>query len=145
MSPLDQVDQESLHSKIARIRKNLRELKSLGRLPCRKYLGNLVNTATAERFLQITIQAMLDIGSHIVAEEGLGEPLEYRDIFSLLAKAKVISRDLGEKLVELAGLRNRLVHLYEEIDHQMIHRFLKNDLKDIELFVKGVTVYLKKA
>lgn len=87
MSPLDQ---NSLQSKITRIRKNLKELKKLAALSYDDYSKNDLNKAIAERFLHVNIEAMLDIGSHIIAEEALGEPLEYRDIFLLLTKHKIL-------------------------------------------------------
>src|SRR3989344_1688731 len=101
MSPLDK---EALQSKIARIRRNLRELKRLGKLPYKKYIQEDYHTAVAERLLHISIEAMLDIGSHIIAEEGLGEPLEYRNVFSILVKAKILPKNKEEDFVNLTGL-----------------------------------------
>ena len=44
----------------------------------------------------------------------------------------------------MVGLRNRIVHLYEDIDHKMIHRFLKKELADFGLFIQIITRYLQK-
>src|SRR3989344_5844176 len=139
MSPLDK---EALQSKIARIRRNLRELKRLGKLPYKKYIQEDYHTAVAERLLHISIEAMLDIGSHIIAEEGLGEPLEYRNVFSILVKAKILPKNKEEDFVNLTGLRNRIVHLYDTIDHKRIHSFFQHNLNDFEIFIKKVTQYL---
>lgn len=139
MSPLDR---NSLQSKIARIRKNVKELKKLAALPYQKYVDDFRNTSLAERLLHVTIQAMLDIGSHIIAEESLGEPLEYRDIFILLSKGKILSKKCETRFVNLAGLRNRIVHLYDDIDHKLLHKALKTEIKDFETFVKAIEKYL---
>lgn len=144
-STMTRLDKESIHSKIARIRRNLSQLKKLGKIPYQKYVGDFLNTSTAERLLQVSIEAMLDIGSHIIAEEELGEPLEYRDVFSLLVKNKIIRKTSKEKLMQLASLRNRIVHVYEDIDHKLIHRYLQKELSDIEKFTKEIVLYLKKA
>ncbi len=141
MSPLDK---ESIESKVARIRKNLRELKKFSQLPYKDYVKDFHNTATAERFLQVSIEAMLDIGSHIIAEEGLGEPIEYRNVFAILLQAKILPPSMEKSLMDMVGLRNRIVHLYEDIDHKMIHRFLKKELPDFNLFIETITRYLKK-
>ncbi|MBI5300300.1 MAG: DUF86 domain-containing protein [Deltaproteobacteria bacterium] len=140
MSPLDK---ESLQSKINRIRKNLKQLKLFGDMSYTEYTKDSINTAVAERFLQISIQAMLDIGSHIIAEEGLGDPLEYRDIFSILIHAKILPKHRETAFLNMVGLRNRIVHLYEDIDHKRIHHFLKKDLSDFETFLKAATRYLR--
>ncbi|OGQ21375.1 MAG: hypothetical protein A3C46_08265 [Deltaproteobacteria bacterium RIFCSPHIGHO2_02_FULL_44_16] len=141
MTPLKQ---ESISSKLLRIRRNVKELEQLGKLPYKAYVQNILHTSTAERLLQVSIEAMLDIGSHIVAEESLGEPLEYRDVFLLLIKGKILSKEKETAFINLAGLRNRIVHVYEDIDHKQIYRFLKHELGDIEYFVTAVMRYLKK-
>lgn len=139
MTPLDM---ESLQSKINRIRKNLNELKPFGKLSYKEYRKNPHNGTIAERLLQVSIEAMLDIGSHIIAEEGMGDPLEYRDVFTILAQAKILPPTKKEDFLNMAGLRNRIVHLYETLDHKLIHRFLKNNLGDFEIFIKAVMQYL---
>lgn len=139
MTPLDK---ESLRSKIARIRKNLKELKKLGKLSYDEYTKDILHTATAERLLQISIEAMLDIGSHIIAEESFGEPLEYRDVFVLLVKNGILPKEKETAFLKLAGLRNRIVHVYEDIDHKQIHRYLQGDLGDFEDFINAISAYL---
>lgn len=139
MSPLDK---ESLQSKINRIRKSLKQLREFSAMPYREYIKGSINTAVTERLLQVSIQAMLDIGSHIISEEGLGDPLEYRDIFIILIQAKILPKHKQTAFLNMIGLRNRIVHLYEDIDHKRIHRFLKKDLPDFEIFLKAVTRYL---
>lgn len=141
MSPLDK---ESVQFKINRIRKNLRELKQLGKLAYRTYIRDERNKYVAERLLQVAIEAMLDIGSHIIAEEGLGEPLEYRDVFSILCQAKILPKAKLENFQNMVGLRNRIVHLYETIDHRLIHRFLRKELGDLETYLRVVARYLRK-
>lgn len=141
MSPLDK---ESIQSKLIRIRRNVAELKKLSKLPYEKYVNDLKNTLLAERLLHVNIEAMLDIGSHIISEESLGEPLEYRDIFILLVKGGILPRQQEEQFTQLVGLRNRIVHLYEDIDHQLLYQALKKELSDFDLFVKSIVRYLKK-
>ena len=141
MAPLDA---ESIRSKIARIRKNLVELKKLGKLPFKKYQSDILNTSTAERLIHVTIEAMLDIGSHIIASESLGDPSEYREIFILLTKNGILPKQKEKNFLDLAGLRNRIVHLYEDIDHKLLHKALRTELDDMELFIKAIVKYLSK-
>ena len=44
------------------------------------------------------------------------------------------SSELGDKLRQMAKFRNRLVHLYGEIDNTNVYEYIKGDLKDIEEF-----------
>ncbi|MBI4223497.1 MAG: DUF86 domain-containing protein [Deltaproteobacteria bacterium] len=141
MSPLDQ---ESIQFKVNRIRKNLGELEKMGKLSYHAYIREEHNKYVAERLLQVSIEAVLDIGSHIIAEEGLGEPLEYRDVFKILCQAKILPKAKLENFQNMVGLRNRIVHLYETIDHRLIHRFLRKDLDDFEAYLRMAVRYLKK-
>lgn len=141
---MTKLDKQSIQSKIARLRKNIRELGQIGKTPVKKYKNDFLLTSTTERLLQVSVQIMLDIGSHIVSEEGLGEPLEYRDIFKLLVKAKILPQKMEPSLMELTGLRNRIVHVYDEIDHSLIYQCLQNELGDMDDFVGLITKYIKK-
>lgn len=141
MSPLDK---NSLKSKIARIRRNVKELKKLATLPLDTYIRDFRNTTLAERLIHVTIEAMLDIGSHIIAEESLGEPLEYRDIFVILTKAGILPKKLEKQFVSLAGLRNRIVHLYDEIDHELLHKAMQTEIDDFEIFTEVVLKFLNR-
>ena len=141
MSPLDK---ESIQSKVARIRLNLVELRKLAKIPLKEYMSSIQHTAVAERLLQISIEAMLDIGSHIIAEEGLGEPLEYRNVFMILSQARILPRNKEKQFLNMVGLRKRIVHLYEDMDHKKIHQFLKRDLADFETFVEIIAHYISR-
>ena len=96
----------------------------------------------AERYLQLAIQAVLDISNHIVADMKLNLPSEARDLFPLLVKRKIFSTRLSEKLMSMSGFRNVLVHEYLEIDRHRVYNVMKNDLTDFEKFIKAVSKLL---
>lgn len=141
MSP---IDRESLFFKLGKIRSTLRTLKMLGALPYREYTGDIEHRMTAERLLHVGIEAMLDVGNHIIAVEGLQAPLEYRDVFSILGKAKILPSHLVDRCQRMVGLRNRLVHEYTEIDHKRIHEILKHDLNDFGDYVRAILRFTRK-
>lgn len=141
MSP---IDKESIHSKIARIRKNLKELRKIARISYEDYTRDDITTAASERLIHVSIEAMLDIGSHIIAQEAVGEPVEYRDVFKLLVHAGILPKDKEVAFINLAGLRNRIVHLYDEIDHKKLHQALQSGLNDFDDFLRAITEYLAR-
>ena len=96
----------------------------------------------AERYLQLAIQAVLDIANHIVADMNLSLPGDNKELFELLAAHKVLSTRLAKRLTPMAGFRNILVHEYLEIDRHRVYRALKDDLGDFEQFIKAVTKLL---
>ena len=78
------------------------------------------------------------MGSHIVSDDRLGEPETSRDVFRLLGRAGVLSADLSGRLEQMAGFRNVVVHLYQEVDLTIVRNVVEHHLGDLLEFVTGV-------
>jgi uncharacterized protein YutE (UPF0331/DUF86 family) len=44
----------------------------------------------------------------------------------------------------MAGYRNRLVHFYDEVSEKELFQILRNNLGDIEEFVRQIAAFLQK-
>ncbi len=84
-----------------------------------------------EHTLQIAIQAAIDVASHIVSDRRLGEPRTNRELFDLLASGGWIATDLAERLRQMAGFRNLLVHEYARLDLQLVREVVEHHLDDL--------------
>ena len=104
--------------------------------------------ASSERYLQIAIESCLNIGNRLISLYQFKKPVDtpetYADIFIGMKKLGVIDDDFGQRLVKMAKFRNRLVHMYWEIDAETLYRFINNDLEDFKLFEQKVVEYLNK-
>lgn len=96
-----------------------------------------------EHGLQIAIQALLDVGNHILAVHGANGVEEYADILERLAERGVLPRDFAESIRGMAGFRNLLVHGYARVDLARVHEFLSTRLGDFEAFAGHVLRYLE--
>lgn len=56
----------------------------------------------------------------------------------------VIEGAFAERLIKMAKFRNRLVHLYWDLDKEMIYQFVRENVEDFKLFEKKVIDYLSK-
>jgi uncharacterized protein YutE (UPF0331/DUF86 family) len=92
-----------------------------------------------EHTLQLAIQAALDVASHIVSDEALGEPATNRELFDLLARAGWIEPPLASRLSAMAGFRNVLVHGYDTVDLVIVEDVVRHRLDDLLQFVDVVT------
>jgi uncharacterized protein len=91
--------------------------------------------AFAGRYLvQAAAQTCIDIANHVIASEGWRTPKDFRDAFTVLEEQEVLVPDLADRLRALAGLRNRLVHLYDEVDDGRVHEALQEGLLDLRVF-----------
>jgi uncharacterized protein YutE (UPF0331/DUF86 family) len=122
-------DAELVAKKLAEVETYVRELRELAEPAA------LEREIKEQRFvlhtLQLAIQAALDAASHVVSDERLGEPERNRDLFTLLAGAGWIPRDLGARLEEMAGFRNLVVHEYAIVDLAIVRDVVENRLQDL--------------
>jgi len=95
-----------------------------------------------EHTLQIAIQATLDVASHIVSDNRLGEPRTNRELFELLGRSGWLPPHLVEMLRDMGGFRNILVHGYAEVDVSVVRDVLDQRLTDFEGFVAAIRTRL---
>jgi uncharacterized protein YutE (UPF0331/DUF86 family) len=137
------VDRYVVQARLAKIREYVALLRKIRRLADeRSFVKDPLTYGNAERYLQLAIQAVLDISNHIVADMKLNLPADHKGLFDLLAAHKVLPVSLSKRLVPMAGFRNILVHEYLEIDRRRVYRALKDDLGDFEKFIKAVSKLL---
>ena len=134
-------DPDLIAKKLAFIETRLRELSTLARLD--RIREDLKEERFVEHTLQLAIQAALDVASHIVSDERLGEPATNRELFDRLAAGGWISRDLATRLGDMAGFRNVLVHGYQDVDLDVVVDAAKTRLGDVTAFVSAVRQKLR--
>jgi len=137
------VDRYVVRGRIAKIREYIALLAKIrGLADEADFASDPLIYGNAERYLQLAIQAVLDVSNHIVADMNLNLPTDNKELFDLLARHKVLPVRLARRLAPMAGFRNLLVHEYMEIDRHRVYRVLKEDLGDFEKFIKAVTKLL---
>jgi len=65
--------------------------------------------------IQRACEAALDMGHHMIRRDRLGVPQSARDVFEILAQAKLIDQTLAESLKRMVGFRNIAVHDYQKL------------------------------
>jgi uncharacterized protein YutE (UPF0331/DUF86 family) len=100
--------------------------------------------AIAESYLRRSLEAIFDIGRHIIAKTAGKAVVEYKEIAKALGENNVVTKEFAERLVLMAGYRNRLIHFYHEVSDKEIYSILKNKLGDMEIFVQEIKEFLKK-
>ncbi len=93
--------------------------------------------------LQVTIQTILDIGSHILSDYKDNGWKMYKDIPLKLQEHGIITKTLAKKIVLMAGLRNILVHEYLEVDPEKLEEIIKPHLEDFKKFILQIRKYCK--
>ncbi|MGH3974136.1 MAG: type VII toxin-antitoxin system HepT family RNase toxin [Pseudonocardiaceae bacterium] len=130
------VDLDRIHQRLELLAGYLRELRRLRDLPVAEYLRHEVY---AGRYLvQVAAQTCIDLANHLIASEGWRAPRDFGDSFTVLHEQGVIDDALAGRLRGLAGLRNRLVHVYDDIDDARVHEALATGLPDLDAFAAAL-------
>jgi uncharacterized protein YutE (UPF0331/DUF86 family) len=136
-------DPDLVEKKLAVIETCVSQLRRLARVE------EITRDVREERFvehtLQIAIQAALDVASHIVSDERLGEPTTNRQLFELLAQAGWVEQGLGQRLRDMAGFRNILVHGYAEVDPRILRDVVEHRLGDLLTFVAAIRTRIPRS
>lgn len=95
----------------------------------------LEDSYEVERLLELLVQVAVDIVGHELAEKGI-VPDSYRDAFFQAGKRGLLPSELAASLADAAGLRNVLVHIYEDIDYEIITNSIDEALRDFGRFLE---------
>jgi uncharacterized protein YutE (UPF0331/DUF86 family) len=129
---------EKITYKFSQLDEFLKILKGIQRTPLDVFLKDKILIGSAKYYLQISIECCLDIANHIIASEHLRAPEDYADTFKVLEENGIVEQEEGIKLRQMAKFRNRLVHLYGDIDDAYVHDFMLHRLQDILNFEAAI-------
>lgn len=120
----------------------LDKLNELSLLSKEDFLSDPYRVASAKYFLIVSIEAAVDMCNHLISKNRLRVPENYADAFKVMGEAGVLSKRFVEKLANMARFRNRLVHIYWEVDDEIIYKILQDNIKDVKDFLDTFIKFL---
>ena len=130
------VSLEKITDKFEQLDEFLTLLREIKKSTLASFIKDKLLVGGAKYYLQVSIESCLDVANHIIAAEGFRAPKDYADSFKVLEENEVLDKEIGMKLRQMAKFRNRLVHLYGEIDDTYVYTFITHDIQDILEFKK---------
>ncbi len=132
---------------LQRLVQYLNQLDDIKKTPESDFIENSLLIAATERYLQLAIEACINIGNRILSLEQFNKPVRapesYSDIFVQLERIGILNKTLSESLINMAKFRNRLVHLYWDVDPVMLYNYLNDSLDDIHSFISHVNRFYR--
>lgn len=119
-------------ARLERLREYLGTLHEVAKFDLGRFKADPFIHGTAERYLHLAIECLLDIGNHLIADRGFRKPESYGEVFEILAEEGVIPRELLKELEGMAAFRNVLVHDYLRLDLDRVHEVVRGRLKVFE-------------
>jgi uncharacterized protein YutE (UPF0331/DUF86 family) len=126
------VKKEVFEARLERVREYLDILDSVLKFDERIFLSDPFIYSTAERNLHLIIEALIDIGNHVISDRGYPKPETYAEVFRILRDRDVISENLFNQIDGMASFRNLLVYDYLKIDRKQIYQLLKTRLSALK-------------
>jgi uncharacterized protein YutE (UPF0331/DUF86 family) len=125
------------------IREGLETLGELVKIGLEQYRRDTVKRKAAERVLQQTIEAALDINAHVLAGIGAGAPDDYYESFIRMGENGALDPKLAKELAPAAGLRNRLVHQYDDLDDALVFQSIGNALRLFPRYLQALVAFIE--
>jgi uncharacterized protein YutE (UPF0331/DUF86 family) len=108
------------------------------------YMQQPLSRYAAERLLQLIVDTAMDINAHLIVELSGAPPQDDYDSFVKAAQAGMLSVDFVLRIAQSTGLRNRLVHQYEAIDHLMVHSAIAPAIRQYTEYCHHITTFLDR-
>ena len=80
------VNKEILRKRLNKLDEYMGILEQIKRYPFDTFIGNPEHYGSAERFLHLAIEAINDMGNHIISDDSLGMVNWYSDIPTILSE-----------------------------------------------------------
>jgi uncharacterized protein YutE (UPF0331/DUF86 family) len=137
------VRKDIVAARLEKLRGYLKTLTAIRKFDLEGFKKDVFIHAAAERYLHLSIECLLDIGSHIISDRGYRKPDTYGEIFEILAEEGVISTTLLKELEGMAAFRNILVHDYFRLDSDQVYGILRDRIKTLEKLAKVYAALLE--
>jgi uncharacterized protein YutE (UPF0331/DUF86 family) len=144
MSP-GSIDEKVITQRARWIREAIASLKDLPLSDRQAFLGNRHSVAAAESYLRRSLEALFDVGRHILAKGFAYPATEYKDIARGLFEKAIIGNDDADLMRKMAGYRNRMVHFYHEISPEELLDICLNHTGEIESLLERMLQWLRSS
>lgn len=133
-----EIDLQRVDTKIQFIKDNVALLQQLSAYSEADFAADKIKVYAAVHALQVSIEAMLDIFSHVLARRHLGVPANDRATLEIALEKKLTSPNHFAKYIEMNRFRNKVVHGYLDVDAQTVYALLQENLNDFQMFFEDV-------
>lgn len=140
---ISNLNMKLIQDRLGFINESVAKLRKLSYLEEKDFIKD-DRSAVAESYLRRSLEAIFDIGRHLLAKTAGKGIVEYKEIASALGQRGFITKEQAERLRLMAGYRNRLVHFYHDVTDNELYLILKNNLSDMENFVIEIKTFIEK-
>ncbi len=142
MKPLTLLDREFIERKLDAIQLYYGRLQKVLESSDQQIIGDYLKLHALERLLQLVVDEMIDVNTHVIRHSDLDTPDDFQSSFRILAEGGMFPRDFADRIAPTVGLRNRLVHRYETVDPHTLVRMTRKEFDDFKTYVQHIRAHL---
>ena len=139
---MPQFDQETMVKLVSELRKNVARLQDLAKLTEADFLKDPDKIGSAKYHFIVAIESCIDMCNHVISRNGFRAPEDYGDTFRVMNEEGALKQDFSDELVNMAKFRNRLVHIYLEVENKQVYEILQDRLDDFKKFIDSISNFL---
>ena len=113
-----------IERKIEKLRFYYEDLEEILAISPQAMKKDRVRLYACERVFQLIIDEMIDINTYVIKTHNFRTPDDFQSSFITLSENKVIPAAFAARVAPCVGLRNLLVHRYEDIDYSLFLKLL---------------------
>jgi uncharacterized protein YutE (UPF0331/DUF86 family)/predicted nucleotidyltransferase len=132
------IDKELVQRYLQQMREAIAILRDLGKTKREDFTSDYRIYGLAERYLQLAIEACLQVCGILVASLGLRRPEGYYELLSIVGAQQIIPLPLAYRLEVLTNLRDALVHDPGKLSRDLLYDHIQQRLDDLESFATTV-------
>jgi uncharacterized protein YutE (UPF0331/DUF86 family) len=137
------IDREKLLLQADKLEGGAKWLNEVAQTQEASFVADPKSVAAAERMIQVSVECCLNIGNHVIAGLRLPRADSYVDVFARLVEAGVIEHEMGDRMKAAARFRNRVVHVYLDVEPGEVHAFCVTMGPVLTSFLQAVVAHLR--
>ena len=135
------VDKAKCDQILDNLRGFVADLRRLSKVATEEFLKDQDKANSAKYSFVVAIEACIDLANHIISSENLRIPKDNADSFLVLIENDILDESKKETHQAMARFRNRLVHLYWDVNDRQVYGYLQTQLSDLEDFANDIAAY----
>lgn len=132
------VDKPKVDQMLGSLKRYVCALETLATVGRDQFLANPDKIGSTKYHFVIAIECCIDIANHVIASQRFRLPGDNAESFVVLVEEGILPAESESAFRAMARFRNRLVHLYWEIDDDRVHAYLQDSLADFSRFAAAI-------
>jgi uncharacterized protein YutE (UPF0331/DUF86 family) len=120
----------------------LERLEDLQKLTKAEFIADPHKIGSAKYNLIVAIEGAVDLCNHVISKNGFRTPEDYTDTFMVMKEKGAFDERFTSSLIQMVRFRNRLVHIYWDVDDAELYRIIQTNLQDIRQFLKEYGAFI---